>query len=110
MVRCSRRHRFAARLMNQMGNFSMSGENSNLTPFYEQSQSIYEGPSCLGRVTDDKLVEAFSITGTPDECRRKIKDYETTLPQTILHTPYVPPLAEEDSADAFYDILATFSR
>lgn len=69
-----------------------------------------EGPSCLERVTDDKLVEAFSITGTPDECRRRIKDYQDKLPHIILHTPYVPPLAREESADAFHNIVQTFGR
>jgi probable F420-dependent oxidoreductase len=69
-----------------------------------------EGPGCFERVVDDKLVEALSITGTPDECRRKLADFGETLPHVILHTPYVAPLSQEESADSFAQIVETFAR
>lgn len=69
-----------------------------------------EGPGCLERVVSDELVDALSITGTPDECRRKLADFTDRLPHVILHTPYVPPLAQEESADAFSNIVETFGR
>lgn len=69
-----------------------------------------EGPGCLQRVVSDELVDALSIAGTPDECRRKLAEFTDRLPQVILHTPYVPPLAREESADAFANIVETFGR
>ncbi len=69
-----------------------------------------EGPGCFERVVDDKLVEALSITGTPDECRRKLRDFGDRLPHVILHTPYVAPLQQEESADAYRNIVETFAR
>jgi alkanesulfonate monooxygenase SsuD/methylene tetrahydromethanopterin reductase-like flavin-dependent oxidoreductase (luciferase family) len=68
------------------------------------------GPGCLQDVVDDKLVDAFSITGTPDEARRKLADFDGKLPHVLLHTPYVPPLAQDESADAFANIVETFGR
>lgn len=69
-----------------------------------------EGPSALERVTSDRLLETFSITGTPDECRAQFKAYEDALPNrtVLLHTPYVPPLTREESADAFAGIVEAF--
>ncbi|MEZ0365881.1 LLM class flavin-dependent oxidoreductase [Mycobacterium sp. pUA109] len=69
-----------------------------------------EGPGCFERVVDDKLVEALSITGTPDECRRQLRDFGDTLPHVIFHTPYVTPLGQEESADAYRNIIETFAR
>jgi probable F420-dependent oxidoreductase len=69
-----------------------------------------EGPGCLERVVDNKLVDALAIAGTPDECRRKLAEYEGRLPHIILHTPYVPPLTQEDSADAYHNIITTFGQ
>jgi len=69
-----------------------------------------EGPGCLERLVDNKLVDALAIAGTPDECRRKLAEYEGRLPHIILHTPYVPPLTQEDSADAYHNIITTFGR
>ena len=71
-----------------------------------------EGPVALERVTSDRLVEAFSIAGTPDECRQQLKAYQEALPNRtiILHTPYVPPLTREESADAFRNIVEVFGK
>jgi probable F420-dependent oxidoreductase len=67
-----------------------------------------EGPGALERVTDDKLVEAFSIVGTPEECRAQLRDYAELMPYPMLHTPYFNPLTAEESVDAFHQILETF--
>lgn len=63
------------------------------------------GLAGLGSVTDDKLVEAFSITGTPDECRKSLGAYKEALDHVILHTPYVPVLTSEETEDAFRSIV-----
>src|SRR5262249_13839690 len=49
-----------------------------------------EGPQVIA-TTSDELVEAFSISGTPDEARDKIDRY-SALTHLALHTPYIPPL------------------
>jgi alkanesulfonate monooxygenase SsuD/methylene tetrahydromethanopterin reductase-like flavin-dependent oxidoreductase (luciferase family) len=69
-----------------------------------------DGPDALEYVTSDRLVEAFSITGTPDDCRKQIEPYRAALADrtVLLHTPYVPPLSREESADAFYAITDAF--
>ncbi len=68
------------------------------------------GPAALGNVTDDKLVEAFSIAGSPDECRVQLKAWVGLVGHVMLHTPYVPPLSPDETEDAFYQILAAFAR
>lgn len=69
-----------------------------------------EGPAALERVTSDALVKAFSIAGTPDEAREQFAAYEGVLPHIVLHTPYVPPIAQADSEDAFRSMVRTFGR
>lgn len=73
---------------------------------------ITDGPEVLEHVTSDRLVETFSIAGTPDECRSQAKVYQDLLPNRtlLLHTPYVPPLTREESADAFRGIVEAFGR
>lgn len=66
------------------------------------------GPEALEHTTDDKLIEALSISGTPDECRKRYVEYAGVLPHVLFHTPYVPPLRADESADAFHQILDTF--
>ena len=68
------------------------------------------GPLALGDVVTDKLVDAFTITGTPDECRQKLKEYDDCLPNVLLHPPYMPVLSREESADAYANIISTFGR
>jgi probable F420-dependent oxidoreductase len=60
--------------------------------------------------TSDKLVEVFSITGTPDEARQKLGDWKAEIPHVVLHTPYVPPLTAEESEDAYQGIIDAFGR
>ncbi|HTK67516.1 MAG TPA: LLM class flavin-dependent oxidoreductase [Pseudonocardia sp.] len=69
-----------------------------------------EGPAGIEKYVDDKLVECFAIAGTPDECRAQIKAYEDCLPHILLHTPYCPPITQEESAAAFANIVDTFAR
>ena len=69
-----------------------------------------EGPAALERVTDDKLVQAFSIVGRPDECRGQLQDYADLVTLPLLHVPYFAPLTSEESEDAFRNILETFGN
>ncbi|WP_354698573.1 F420-dependent glucose-6-phosphate dehydrogenase [Paraconexibacter sp. AEG42_29] len=58
--------------------------------------------------TSEKLVELFSISGTPEEARQQLDQYRGVLPHVILHTPYVPPIRADESLDAFANILDAF--
>lgn len=69
-----------------------------------------EGPGALERVTSDALVKTFSITGTPDEAREQYAAYKEVLDHVVLHTPYVPPIAQADSEDALRNTIRTFGR
>jgi 5,10-methylenetetrahydromethanopterin reductase len=68
------------------------------------------GPEALQDAVSDKLVEAFSITGTPDEAREQLRQFDDCLPHVLLHPPYMPVLSAEETADAYYNILTTFGR
>jgi alkanesulfonate monooxygenase SsuD/methylene tetrahydromethanopterin reductase-like flavin-dependent oxidoreductase (luciferase family) len=59
--------------------------------------------------TSDKLVEVFSITGTPEEARQKLEAWTADIPHVVLHTPYIPPLSAEDSEDAYRGIVDAFA-
>jgi len=59
--------------------------------------------------TSDKLVEQFSITGTPEEARQKLESWKS-IPHVVLHTPYTPPLTAEESEDAYRGIIDAFAR
>lgn len=69
-----------------------------------------EGPEAAERACDQKLVDAFSISGTPDECRKKLLEYGELLPHVMLHTPYPPPLTADESADSYNNIIETFAE
>jgi len=58
--------------------------------------------------TDDKLVEAFGIAGTPDECRQQVAQYEGLWDHLVLHTPYREPLTAEEAEECFYAIVDAF--
>ncbi|MGH7966923.1 MAG: LLM class flavin-dependent oxidoreductase [Candidatus Binatia bacterium] len=70
---------------------------------------LTKGPQALEH-TDDKLVEAFSIAGTPDDCRKQLARYEGLLPLPLLHTPYIDPLTVEETEDGFRGILEAFGQ
>lgn len=59
--------------------------------------------------TSDELVEAFSISGTPEEARDQLGDY-AVMDHLALHTPYIPPLTPEESDDAYRQIVAAFGE
>jgi probable F420-dependent oxidoreductase len=59
--------------------------------------------------TPEELVELFSITGTPEECRQKLDNYKG-LPHLALHTSYVPPFTAEESEDGYLQIIDAFKR
>jgi alkanesulfonate monooxygenase SsuD/methylene tetrahydromethanopterin reductase-like flavin-dependent oxidoreductase (luciferase family) len=67
------------------------------------------GIDALESATDDKLVAAFSFTGTPDEVREQVADYPHALSKLVFHTPYVPPLTPDETEDAFRNIVETFA-
>lgn len=60
--------------------------------------------------TDERLVEILSITGTPEEARQKLAQFEGVADHLALHTPYVPPFTAEESEDAFGRILDAFAE
>jgi probable F420-dependent oxidoreductase len=66
-----------------------------------------EGIAAFER-TDDRLIETLSITGTPEEARQKLTQYEGVIDHLVLHTPYVPPIEADEAADGFTNILETF--
>ena len=68
------------------------------------------GPAALGDVTDDKLIETFSIAGSPEECRAQLQGWDGLIGHIMLHTPYVPPLNRDETEDAYNQILAAFGR
>lgn len=60
--------------------------------------------------TPESLVEAFSITGTPEEARQKLTEWEDAYDDLVLHTPYVPPLEADESEDAYRNIIDAFGE
>jgi hypothetical protein len=68
------------------------------------------GLDALADAVDERLIDTFSISGTPDECRAKLKNYEGLVPHIMLHPPYMPPLGREETEDAYRNILNTFAR
>jgi alkanesulfonate monooxygenase SsuD/methylene tetrahydromethanopterin reductase-like flavin-dependent oxidoreductase (luciferase family) len=68
-----------------------------------------EGLGALERATSDALVRAFSICGTPDEAREQLAEYQGLLPHIILHTPYVPPIQQQESEAAFRATVAALN-
>ncbi|NIB38840.1 LLM class flavin-dependent oxidoreductase [Pseudomaricurvus alkylphenolicus] len=75
------------------------------------AEALFQGgPAALADVTSDALVKKFSISGTPEEAKAQIDEYQEAIPHLILHTPYVPPLSAAESEDAFKNIVTTFAR
>ena len=60
--------------------------------------------------TDEKLVDALAICGTPEEGRQKLAAWQETIPHIIFHTPYVPPLTAEESEDTYLNIVSAFAQ
>jgi alkanesulfonate monooxygenase SsuD/methylene tetrahydromethanopterin reductase-like flavin-dependent oxidoreductase (luciferase family) len=71
---------------------------------------LSEGPSALATAASDELVRTFAIVGTPDEAAEQLAAYRTVLPHIVLHTPYVPPLDEASSNDAFRSMVQAFAQ
>jgi alkanesulfonate monooxygenase SsuD/methylene tetrahydromethanopterin reductase-like flavin-dependent oxidoreductase (luciferase family) len=69
---------------------------------------LTEGPAALETAASDALVDAFAISGTPDDAREQLAAFDGVLPHIILHTPYVPPITRAESSDAFRAIIETF--
>ncbi len=69
---------------------------------------MQKGPAAF-EDTPEELVELFSISGTPEECRQKLERYKD-LPHLALHTSYVPPFTAEESEDCYLQIIDAFKR
>jgi alkanesulfonate monooxygenase SsuD/methylene tetrahydromethanopterin reductase-like flavin-dependent oxidoreductase (luciferase family) len=69
-----------------------------------------EGPAALATAASDELVRAFAIAGTPDEAAEQLAAYDGVLPHIVLHTPYVPPIDQASSEDAFRSMVDAFAR
>jgi probable F420-dependent oxidoreductase len=70
---------------------------------------LSDGPVAFDLLPDD-VVKLFAICGTPDEGREQLREFEGLLDHIVLHTPYVPPLAQAESEDCFRNIVRTFGR
>ncbi len=68
------------------------------------------GPATLAETVSDVLLERYAVVGTPQECRQQLSYFTDFVPHAVLHTPYVPPLTEEESYDSFIQICKTFAR
>lgn len=69
-----------------------------------------EGPGALATVTDMKLVDAFSISGTPADARRALENWSQCVDHIMLHPPYVAPFTRAEAADGFHQIVSAFAR
>jgi len=69
---------------------------------------MQKGPAAL-EDTPEELVELFSITGTPEECRQKLDRYRD-LSHVALHASYTPPFTAEESEDCYKQIIDAFKR
>jgi probable F420-dependent oxidoreductase len=70
---------------------------------------LSEGPAALETAASDELVRTFAIAGTPDEAAEQLEAYRGVLPHIVLHTPYVPPIDQASSEDAFRSMVRTFA-
>jgi len=68
-----------------------------------------EGPAAFDLIPED-VVKRFAICGTPEEGREQLAEFDGLLDHIVLHTPYVPPLAQADSEDCFRNTVAAFGR
>lgn len=66
-----------------------------------------EGPAAFDMIPDD-IVKMFAVCGSPDEGREQLREFDGLLDHVVLHTPYVPPLAQADSEDCFRNTVAAF--
>jgi hypothetical protein len=71
---------------------------------------LSEGPEALATAASDELVRTFAIAGTPDEAAEQLASYQGVLPHIVLHTPYVPPIDQASSEDAFRSMVQVFAR
>jgi alkanesulfonate monooxygenase SsuD/methylene tetrahydromethanopterin reductase-like flavin-dependent oxidoreductase (luciferase family) len=69
---------------------------------------LTEGPSAFDDIPDE-LVKTFAICGTFEEGRQQLAEFEGALDHIILHTPYVPPLQQDASEDAFRNTVAALA-
>lgn len=66
------------------------------------------GPWCWDLISD-KMVDAFHVSGSADNARKRLKEYEG-IADTVIFTPPNYFLTAEETAEYQKEILATFAR
>ena len=69
-----------------------------------------QGPKALAHTTSDALVKTFSVTGTPDEARCQLADFQEVAQHVVIHIPYMPPISGEESESAFVNAVRFLGR
>ncbi len=77
---------------------------------YVLRRLLEEWPAALATAASDELVRTFSVAGTPDAAADQLAAYDGVLPHIVLHTPYVPPIDQASSEDAFRSMVQAFAR
>jgi probable F420-dependent oxidoreductase len=106
-----------ARARKQVG-FYVSHPSSN--PIVEYAGLTDEVNELRGRMmseglkafedSSDKLIETFSLTGTPDEVVSRLGEWEGIVDHLVFHCPYVPPFTAQESEDCYRQISSAFKR
>jgi alkanesulfonate monooxygenase SsuD/methylene tetrahydromethanopterin reductase-like flavin-dependent oxidoreductase (luciferase family) len=114
---CEDRAEAMRRARIQVGSYMCFGGADPMVQFEglgEQRDQLVQGLLTSGFSAFDALpeetVKTFAVCGTPDEAREQVAQYEGLLDHAVLHTPYVPPLAQADSEECFRNIIATFAH
>lgn len=68
------------------------------------------GPNAFATSVPDALVDAFSISGTPEEARDQYDRFAASIDHVVLHTPYWPPISQSESERVFRNNVAAFGR
>jgi alkanesulfonate monooxygenase SsuD/methylene tetrahydromethanopterin reductase-like flavin-dependent oxidoreductase (luciferase family) len=75
-----------------------------------RAKMIDEGPHAAAELVGDPLIEALTISGTPEEARERARGFDDVLDELILHPPYMPPFPPEETEDAFLNAVRAFDR
>ena len=75
-----------------------------------RASMMSEGPFAAAELVGDGLIDALTIAGTPEEAREQARGFDDVLDELILHPPYMPPFAPEETEDAFLNAVRAFDR
>ncbi|ATY12376.1 LLM class flavin-dependent oxidoreductase [Amycolatopsis sp. AA4] len=100
----------------QVGVYAAMSELTRLLEFDDCEREQHEIQAALGKgglaavesAVSDKLVELYTVAGTPDEVREQVRRFAEYIPHIMLAPPYIPPLTADESEDAFLQIIKTF--